>query len=101
MPFPVYEETIRMADRLAAENETLRQRVDLLYREDSSVRRDRPGLIGRLEETIQIAEDRLAVMNPYREIESRVTLNAITDELRRIILRLRDSVSTPTDSPSP
>lgn len=47
-----------------------------------------------------MAEDRLAAIPPYRERESRITLTAITDELRRVISSLREPIASPSASPA-
>lgn len=91
-----------MVDRFQGENEILRQRVDALYNEDLDDERHRPTLIARLEEIIQMARDRSALMIPHHERESLIVLTAIAGELRRVIMRLRAHVSpASTASPSP
>ena len=100
VPFPLYEQMVRLTDRLEGQNTILQHRIDQLYREDFDDEGNRPRLIARVEEIIRMAEDRLAAIPPYRERESRITLTAITDELRRVISSLREPVASPSASPA-
>ena len=91
---------VRLTDRLEGQNTILQHRIDQLYREDFDGEGNRPRLIVRVEEIIRMVEDRLAPIPPYRERESRITLTAITDELRRVISSLREPVASPPASPA-
>lgn len=86
---------LRLTDRLEDENRILKRRIDQLYREDFDDVDSRSRLIARIEDTIRMAEDRLAAIPPYRERESSLTLTAITDELRHVIRSLREPDATP------
>lgn len=96
--FPLYEEMVRLLDRVQGENRTLRQQIDRLYGEDRGDERRRPTLISRLKEIARIAEDRLEMMVPHKERESQIVLRAIFDELHRVITHLRTPVSTASSS---
>lgn len=98
VPFPLYEEMVRLLDRVQGENRTLRQRINRLYREDTGDERHRPTLISRLEEIARIAEDRLEMMVPHKDRESQIALRAISDELHRLITYLRTPVFTASSS---
>ena len=81
---------VRLTDRLEGQNTILQHRIGQLYREDFDDEGNRPRLIARVEEIIRMAEDRLAVIPPYRERE----------ELRRVISSLREPVASPPASPA-
>ncbi|XP_063944905.1 uncharacterized protein LOC135151169 [Daucus carota subsp. sativus] len=100
VPFPLYEQMVRLTNRLEGQNTILQHRIDQLYREDFDDEGNRPRLIARVEEIIRMAEDRLAAIPPYHECESRITLTAITDELRHVISSLREPVASPPASPA-
>ncbi|KAL1818283.1 hypothetical protein ACET3Z_013152 [Daucus carota] len=100
VPLPLHEQMVRLTDRLEGQNTILQHRIDQLYREDFDDEGNRPRLIARVEEIILMAEDHLAAIPPYRERESRITLTAITDELRRVVSSLREPVASPPASPA-
>lgn len=91
---------LEQTDRLEGENRILKNRIDMLYREELDDADGRTRLIVRIEDIIHMAEDRVAAIPPYRERESCLTMTAFADELRHVIRSLREPDATPPASSS-
>lgn len=71
-------------DKLVNEHAELKRRIEELFDKQSEEELG-TDLVGRLQSLVQLAEERLARMHPYRDRETQAMIQMMIDELRHLI----------------